>query len=394
MPAAAPDAPIDLRLFPRSAVVDADGHLRIGGCDVDALAPTFGTPLYVYDEHELRTRAREYRDAFGADAVSYAGKAFLCMAMARLVADEGLHLDVATGGELHVAVRAGFPPRASCSTATTSPTPSCAPRSSWASVASSPTRSTSSTASRRWSPRAGRRRGCWCGSRPASRRTPTSTSRPAPTTRSSASPSPTARRARPRCAWRSPTRSTSPASTATSGRRSWCSSRSRSPPRSWRTWPPRWPATRPPPSTRSTSAVGSASPTPPTTSTRRRSPSSPAWCAPPTRPRVATPASIPRRRLTVEAGRSIAGPSGITLYTVGTIKEIPGVRTYVAVDGGMSDNPRPATYGAAYEACIPARVAEAPARSSPPWRASTASRAICSSATRTCRPTSRSATCS
>ena len=47
----------------------------------------------------------------------------------------------------------------------------------------------------------------------------------------------------------------------------------------------------------------------------------------------------------------------MTLYTIGTIKEIAGVRTYVAVDGGMSDNPRPATYGAAYEACLPARVA-------------------------------------
>ena len=60
--------------------------------------------------------------------------------------------------------------------------------------------------------------------------------------------------------------------------------------------------------------------------------------------------------LTVEAGRSIAGPAGVTLYTVGTIKQIPGVRTYVAVDGGMSDNPRPATYGAAYEAALPARI--------------------------------------
>src|SRR5205823_8147961 len=64
----------------------------------------------------------------------------------------------------------------------------------------------------------------------------------------------------------------------------------------------------------------------------------------------------PAPRLTVEAGRSIAAPSGITLYTVGTIKEIPGVHTYVAVDGGMSDNPRPATYGAAYEACLATRV--------------------------------------
>ncbi len=64
----------------------------------------------------------------------------------------------------------------------------------------------------------------------------------------------------------------------------------------------------------------------------------------------------PAPRLTMEAGRSIAAPAGITLYAVGTVKEIPGVRTYVAVDGGMSDNPRPATYGAEYEAFLPARV--------------------------------------
>ena len=61
-------------------------------------------------------------------------------------------------------------------------------------------------------------------------------------------------------------------------------------------------------------------------------------------------------RLTTEPGRSIAAPAGITLYRVGTIKEIPGVRTYVAVDGGMSDNLRPVTYGARYEAFVPSRV--------------------------------------
>ncbi len=63
-----------------------------------------------------------------------------------------------------------------------------------------------------------------------------------------------------------------------------------------------------------------------------------------------------RPTLMVEPGRSIAGPSGFTLYTVGTIKEIPGLRTYVAVDGGMSDNLRPVTYGASYESFLPARV--------------------------------------
>lgn len=64
--------------------------------------------------------------------------------------------------------------------------------------------------------------------------------------------------------------------------------------------------------------------------------------------------SLPK--LMVEPGRSIAGPPGLTLYSVGTIKEIPGLRTYVAVDGGMSDNLRPALYGAEYEAFVPSRV--------------------------------------
>ena len=67
-------------------------------------------------------------------------------------------------------------------------------------------------------------------------------------------------------------------------------------------------------------------------------------------------------RLTTEPGRSIAAPAGITLYRVGTIKEIPDVRTYVAVDGGMSDNLRPVTYGARYEAFVPSRVLDAAAR--------------------------------
>jgi diaminopimelate decarboxylase len=102
-------APIDLRLLPRSATLDG-GRLQVAGCDVAGLAATFGTPLYVYDEGELRARCREYADAFGAGAVSYAGKAFLCTAMAQLVDEQGLNLDVATGGELHVALRAGFPP--------------------------------------------------------------------------------------------------------------------------------------------------------------------------------------------------------------------------------------------------------------------------------------------
>lgn len=77
--------------------------------DAAGIAAEFGTPTFVYDEDELRRRCREYVSGFGPEAVAYAGKAFLCAAMARLVVEEGLHLDCATGGELHVALGAGVP---------------------------------------------------------------------------------------------------------------------------------------------------------------------------------------------------------------------------------------------------------------------------------------------
>jgi diaminopimelate decarboxylase len=101
-------APFDLSLLPASAALDGAGHVTVGGLDLVDLAANFGTPLYVYDEAELRARCRAYHAAFGPHA-AYASKAFLCAAMARLVDEEGLSLDVATGGELYVALHAGFP---------------------------------------------------------------------------------------------------------------------------------------------------------------------------------------------------------------------------------------------------------------------------------------------
>ena len=86
-----------------------DGRLHVGGCDVVELAEQFGTPVFVYDEVHLRERAREAVAAFGNGA-TYASKAFLCRAMARLVGEEGMGIDVATGGELHVALAAGISP--------------------------------------------------------------------------------------------------------------------------------------------------------------------------------------------------------------------------------------------------------------------------------------------
>ena len=100
---------IDSQLLPCTATVNDAGVLSIGGVTVAAMAEQFGTPLYVYDEEHLRNRCREAVAAFGKDRVIYATKAFLCGAMARLANEEGLLLDVATGGELFAALHAGVP---------------------------------------------------------------------------------------------------------------------------------------------------------------------------------------------------------------------------------------------------------------------------------------------
>jgi diaminopimelate decarboxylase len=101
--------PLPRHLLPDTAEIAPDGRLSVGGCDVIALAEEHGTPLFVYDEEHLRARCREAVAAFG-DGVAYASKAFLCKAMARLVHEEGMHLDVSTGGELHLALVAGVLP--------------------------------------------------------------------------------------------------------------------------------------------------------------------------------------------------------------------------------------------------------------------------------------------
>ncbi|MDQ1630139.1 MAG: diaminopimelate decarboxylase, partial [Frankiaceae bacterium] len=105
------DPGLDPVLWPRHADVAEDGMLVIAGRRVDDLVAEFGSPLFELDEDDFRARAREYRDAFGgAASVYYAGMAFLWTAVARWVAEEGLSLDVCTGGELAVARAAGFPP--------------------------------------------------------------------------------------------------------------------------------------------------------------------------------------------------------------------------------------------------------------------------------------------
>jgi diaminopimelate decarboxylase len=96
-------------VLPSSARLRSNGHLEIGGADTVELAREFGTPLFVMCEQTFRERAQRYRDAYPDADVYYAGKAFLCVEMARMVAEEGLGLDVASGGELYTALKAGFP---------------------------------------------------------------------------------------------------------------------------------------------------------------------------------------------------------------------------------------------------------------------------------------------
>ncbi len=101
-------------VYPRGSRVNERGRLEVGGCDVVELAAEFGTPAYVYAEDDMRARARAYREAFerrtDAFEVLFASKSFPCTAAYRLFAEEGLAVDVASGGELHMALRAGFDP--------------------------------------------------------------------------------------------------------------------------------------------------------------------------------------------------------------------------------------------------------------------------------------------
>ena len=101
-------------MYPLGSRVNERGHLEVGGCDVVELAAEFGTPAYIYAEDDIRARARAYLDAFRARTddfeVIYASKAAPITAIYRLCAEEGLSIDVASGGELHMALRAGFDP--------------------------------------------------------------------------------------------------------------------------------------------------------------------------------------------------------------------------------------------------------------------------------------------
>ena len=100
-----------LELFPPGSALADEGTLTVAGCRLDDLAAEFGTPVLVVDETALRQRARDYLAAFRSrwplSDVAFASKAFPCTAIQRLMVEEGLHLDVAGGGEIMTALAAG-----------------------------------------------------------------------------------------------------------------------------------------------------------------------------------------------------------------------------------------------------------------------------------------------
>src|SRR4051794_33584322 len=112
--ASPPQMAIASHVYPLGSRLNERGRLEVGGCDVFDVAAEFGTPAYVYAEDDIRARARAYVEAFAARTdrfeVIYASKAFPCVGVFRLMAEEGLSVDVASGGELHLALTGGCDP--------------------------------------------------------------------------------------------------------------------------------------------------------------------------------------------------------------------------------------------------------------------------------------------
>ncbi len=328
-----PGAPFDRTLLP----------LGLRTLDLEALAREFGTPLFVYDESELRRRCRAYVGAFGAGSVAYAGKAFLCTAMVRLVEEEGLDLDVATGGELHVALQAGFP--------------------AGRIVFHGNNKSDTEIASAR-DARVGRivadsfdeldrlERLGFPGE-VLVRATPGVEAHTHEYIETGTERSKFGFSVSTGAALDAVARVVSSPRLAFGGIHCHIGSQ----------------VFRLDSYARAAGVIGafadecerSTGATVPLVNAGGGLGAR--YLADDPDPGVLEYAAALRsalgdRPLMVEPGRSIAAAAAVTLYRVGTVKEISGIRTYVAVDGGMSDNPRPVLYGAGYEAFLPSRIDE------------------------------------
>ncbi len=355
--ASAADPVTGSAVFPIGSRINEAGHLEIGGCDAVELAREFGTPAYVYAPDDIRARARAYVEAFRARGVDhevlFASKAAPFTAAYRLCEEEGLSVDVASGGELHTALRAGFPPeRIYMHGNNKSPADlqlafdsgvGCIVVDSLDEIA------LADSMLDRLTPRSG-------GQEVLLRVTPGIK----PSTHSyvqtgqldskfgfGISDGLAARGVEAVAASRH---------LRLAGLHAHIGSQ----------------IFELEPYVRAIEAIAEFA--------RDLQPRvinvggglGIAYSPADRPPSIAEYVDVkvdgiqrlfdPMPKVLVEPGRSLVGNAGVTLYTVGTVKEIPGVRTYVAVDGGMSDNLRPMLYGSHYEALIADRPAATPDR--------------------------------
>lgn len=323
--------------------------------DLEALAHKFGTPLFVYDEDELRRRCRDYVACIGADAVTYAAKSFLCTAMVHLVDEEGLRLDVATGGELHVARNAGFPGER---------------------IVFHGNNKSDDEVRAGLDAGVGRivvdsfdeitRLEAAVAARPAAeppnvlvRVTPGVEAHTHEFIETGTERSKFGFTVTEGIALAAVRRVVEGGVLRFGGLHSHIGSQIE-----------RLDAYRRAVEILATLAAQVADTTGASVEELNLGGGLAArYLAEDPGVSVSEYAAALRAavdahwvgdqpRLVVEPGRSIAAPCAVTLYRVGTVKEIPGIGTYVAVDGGMSDNPRPVLYGAGYEAYLPGRIAE------------------------------------
>jgi diaminopimelate decarboxylase len=349
------------RVFPDTTQIDPSGHLLVGGCDAVELTERFGTPLYVFDEVTLRNRCRSFIEEFSnaydkAEAV-YASKAFINPAIARVVRDEGLGLDVVSGGEIAIAAAVEFPPEKVHFHGNNKTRQELEEALDWGigrividgflelemldNLAGR--RGQVQKVLLRLSPGIDphTHSHTTTGVLDSKFGFPMETGQAAKAVRAALN-APNLDLVGFNCHLGSPIFELEPYQAAIQAVISFASEfpnegldlREFSPGGGFAIAYTR--DDQPPGIAQYAEAIAS------------------------TLEDACIASGLPRPTLIVEPGRSVAGPAGVALYQVGRIKEIPNVRTYAAVDGGMGDNIRPALYGSAYEAVVANRMDDPP----------------------------------
>jgi diaminopimelate decarboxylase len=343
-------AALERQLLPRTAEIDEKGHLRVGGVDLLDLAQEFGTPLFVYDEDHLRQACRDAVDAWG-EGVAYATKAFLCRAVARLAYEEGMHLDVASGGEMHVALAAGVPPERLVLHGNNKSTDE---------LAMALERGVGRIVVDSFDEIA--RLGGLVESTPPGPERPRVLVRVTPGVEAHTHEFVRTGQEDSKFGFSVSSGAAAEAVSALEllpgvelvgvhahiGSQVFEASSFEQAAEVLGTFfaPLGLPEL----------VVGGGLGVPYVNG--ESAPNQAEWAAA-TRAACAKVGVVRGTRISAEPGRSIVATAGMTLYTVGTVKHLPGIRTYVSVDGGMSDNPRPVLYGSGYEVFLP-RAADAP----------------------------------